>query len=96
MSEHIFDPSGPYHPEKLSKKAHIGADSFFQLDLRTGVIIRSEEFPEMRKPSYKIEVKLLHFLSNISRVLSNRHVIEFRKHLRKISSGPSHTVIIFS
>ena len=46
MSEHIFDPSGPYHPEKLIKKAHIGADSFFQLDLRTGVIIRSEEFPE--------------------------------------------------
>lgn len=56
MTEHIIDPSEPYHPEKLSKKVHIGADFFFQLDLRTGVITRSEEFPEMRKPSYKIEV----------------------------------------
>ena len=58
MSEHIFDPSGPYHPEKLSKKAHIGADSFFQLDLRTGVIIRSEEFPEMRSPHTKLKSTL--------------------------------------
>ena len=65
MSEHIFDPSGPYHPEKLIKKAHIGADSFFQLDLRTGVIIRSEEFPEMRKPSYKIEVNFGPVIGNL-------------------------------
>ena len=65
MSEHIFDPSGPYHPEKLSKKAHIGADSFFQLDLRTGVITRSEEFPEMRKPSYKIEVNFGPVIGNL-------------------------------
>ena len=56
MSEHVIDSSEPYHPEKLEKKDYVGAAAYFELDLRTGIILKVEEFPEMRKPSYKIEV----------------------------------------
>ena len=56
MSEHIIDSSEPYHPEKLDKKEYIGAAAYFEMDLRTGIILKVEEFPEMRKPSYKIHV----------------------------------------
>ena len=56
MSEHVIDPSQPYHPKNLGKKAHVGAAASFNLDLRSGIMLKLEEFPEMRKPSYKIEV----------------------------------------
>jgi len=56
MSEHVIDSSEPYHPEKLEKKDYVGAAAYFELDLRTGIILKVEDFPEMRKPSYKIEV----------------------------------------
>ena len=56
MSEHVIDSSQPYHPKKLEKKEYVGADAYFELDLRSGIILKVEEFPEMRKPSYKIEV----------------------------------------
>ena len=56
MSEHVIDLSEPYHPEKLDKKEYIGAAAYFEMDLRTGVILEVENFPEMRKPSYKIHV----------------------------------------
>ena len=56
MSEHVIDPSEPYHPEKLDKKDYVGAAAYFEMDLRTGIILEVEEFPEMRKPSYKIHV----------------------------------------
>ena len=51
MSEHIIDSSEPYHPEKLDKKEYVGAAAYFEMDLRTGVILEAEDFPEMRKPS---------------------------------------------
>lgn len=56
MSEHVIDSSQPYHPEKLERKEYVGASAYFDLDLRSGIILKVEEFPEMRKPSYKIEV----------------------------------------
>ena len=56
MSKHVIDSSEPYHPEKLEKKGYVGAAAYFELDLRSGIILKVEEFPEMRKPSYKIEV----------------------------------------
>jgi len=34
----------------------VGAATYFELDLRAGVVLEVEEFPEMRKPSYKIRV----------------------------------------
>ena len=56
MSEHVIDSSELHHPEKLEKKDYVGAAAYFELDLRTGTVVKVEEFPEMRKPSYKIEV----------------------------------------
>ena len=51
MSEHVIDSSEPYDPEKLEKKDYVGAAAYFELDLRTGKVVKVEEFPEMRKPS---------------------------------------------
>ena len=54
---HEIDPDGlPYDPPRLERKEYIGFGEFLALDLRTGVVVMAEEFPEMRKPSYKITV----------------------------------------
>ena len=57
MGQHEIDHDGqPYHPTKLRRKEYIGIGEFFSVDLRTGIIVDVQEFPEMRKPSYKIRV----------------------------------------
>lgn len=54
---HDIDPGGlPYAPPRLERKEYIGFGEFLALDLRTGIVVMAEEFPEMRKPSYKITV----------------------------------------
>ena len=54
---HEIDPDGlPYDPPHLERKEYIGFGEFLALDLRTGIVVMAEEFPEMRKPSYKITV----------------------------------------
>ena len=40
----------------MSRKADIGADAFFALDLRVGRILGVEPFPEARKPAWKLRV----------------------------------------
>ena len=55
MGQHEIDPDNlQYHPSKLERKEYIGIGEFFSVDMRTGVIDDVQEFPEMRKPSYKI------------------------------------------
>lgn len=55
MGQHEIDTEKqPYHPTKLGRKEYIGIGEFFSVDMRTGVIDEVQEFPEMRKPSYKI------------------------------------------
>ena len=57
MGQHEIDPdSEPYHPSKLERKEYIGIGEFFSVDIRSGIIVEVQEFPEMRKPSYKIRV----------------------------------------
>ena len=57
MSQHQIDPDNlPYHPEKLLKKEYVSVNDYFSLDMRSGKIIDVSEYPEMRKPSYKIRV----------------------------------------
>ena len=56
MSEHVIDSGEPYHPETLDRKEYVGAAAYFEMELRTGVVLEVEDFPEMRKPSYKIHV----------------------------------------
>ena len=57
MGQHEIDPSNQqYHPTKLERKEYIGIGEFLSVDMRAGIILDVEEFPEMRKPSYKIRV----------------------------------------
>ena len=57
MGPHEIDgEKQPYHPKKLEKKEYIGIGEFFSVDMRSGIIDDVQEFPEMRKPSYKIRV----------------------------------------
>ena len=46
----------PYAVETLKLKEDMGADAFFALDMRVGRIIEVEEFPEARKPAWKLAV----------------------------------------
>ena len=46
----------PYAPESLPLKDDVGADGFFAVDMRVGRIVEVEEFPEARKPAYKLAV----------------------------------------
>lgn len=57
MAQHEIDPEAlPYDRQKLDKKPDVGIDAFFDLDLRTGRVVRVEDFPEARKPAYKLTV----------------------------------------
>lgn len=57
MAQHSIDPENlPYAPEKLPRKADITGPDFFALDMRVGRVVEVEEFPEARKPSWKITV----------------------------------------
>jgi tRNA-binding protein len=54
---HSSDPDNlPYAPEGLHRKPDIGADSFFAVDMRAGVVTAAEPFPEARKPAWKLTV----------------------------------------
>ena len=55
MGQHEIDPdTQPYHPSKLEGKEYSGIGEFISVDMRACVIDDVQEFPEMRKPSYKI------------------------------------------
>lgn len=57
MEQHKIDPEAlVYAPEKLAKKPDVTSDEFFALDLRAGRVVAVEDFPEARKPSYKVSV----------------------------------------
>ena len=57
MGQHEIDAENLlYHPEKLSKKDYVSVNDYFSLDIRVGKIIDVGDYPEMRKPSYKIKV----------------------------------------
>lgn len=46
----------PYDPATLPRKDDVGTDAFFALDLRAGRITSVEEFPQARKPAWKLTV----------------------------------------
>lgn len=46
----------PYALENLPKKDDIGADGFFAVDMRVGRVVEVEDFPEARKPAWKLTV----------------------------------------
>jgi tRNA-binding protein len=46
----------PFDPEHLQRKDDIGAQGFFALDMRAGRVLEVEDFPEARKPAWKLTV----------------------------------------
>ena len=57
MGQHeINAETEPYHPTKLERKEDIDIGSFFSIDLRVGTVVSVQDFPKLRKPSYKLEV----------------------------------------
>ncbi len=56
MTSHSVGDGTPYAPDQLAAKAEIGAEAFFSVDMRTGTVLDVEEFPEARKPAWKLTV----------------------------------------
>ena len=48
--------AAPYDPAFFERKAEVGADAFFALDLRVGRVVEVEPFPEARKPAWRLRV----------------------------------------
>lgn len=44
----------PYDPRKLPRKEDVGAEGFFRVDMRAGRVVEVAEFPEARKPAWKL------------------------------------------
>jgi tRNA-binding protein len=57
VAPHQIDADGlPYALDKLPRKAPVGAAGFFALDLRVGRVVDVQQFPEARKPAWKLTV----------------------------------------
>lgn len=57
MGQHDIDPAElPYALDKLPRKEPVGAEGFFALDLRVGRVVAVQDFPEARKPAWKLTV----------------------------------------
>lgn len=57
MAKHEIDPEGlPYAPGRLPRKAPVGVEGFFALDLRVGRVTAVEPFDAARKPAWKLDV----------------------------------------
>jgi tRNA-binding protein len=57
MPQHEINPEDlPYAPGSLERKPDVAGDGYFALDIRTGRVIAVQDFPEARKPSWKIRV----------------------------------------
>ena len=57
MTQHEMNQTAlPYDPAKLTRKPDVGAGAYFALDIRTGRVVDVEDFPEARKPAWKVRV----------------------------------------
>ena len=57
MAQHHIDPEArPYDPAKLPRKRDVDGPTFFSVDMRAGVVVAVEAFPEARKPAWKLTV----------------------------------------
>lgn len=57
--KHVIDPENqPYAPETVEPKPEAGIEPLAALDLRVGIVTDVQEFPEARKPAFKLRVDL--------------------------------------
>jgi tRNA-binding protein len=57
VAQHEIDPEArPYDPAKLPRKRDVDGPAFFAIDMRAGVVVAVEAFPEARKPAWRIVV----------------------------------------
>lgn len=57
MDAHHVDRDGlPYAPEAHPARDEVDAADFFALDLRVGIVVAVDAFPEARKPAWKLTV----------------------------------------
>jgi tRNA-binding protein len=57
VAQHLIDPDGvPYAVEKVPRKDPVGVAGFFALDLRVGRVVDVRDFPEARKPAWRLTV----------------------------------------
>lgn len=57
MTAHQIDPDGrPYAPDAIPRKEDVDPGLFFRVDMRAGRVVAAEDFPEARKPAWKIWV----------------------------------------
>lgn len=86
MGTHDIDSEGlPYAPERLGPKPEIDPATFFGIDLRVGIVTAVDDFPEARKPAWKLtvdfgtQVGTLHTSAQITNYapdeLVGRHVV---------------------
>ena len=52
----MSDTAAPHDPSHLQAKPDVGAEAFFALDIRAGVVVAVEGFPESRNPAWKLTV----------------------------------------
>ena len=77
MGQHNIDKENlPYHPSKLERKEYIGIGEFLSVDIRAGIIDDVQEFPEMRKPSYKVRVN---FGTTVGRLWSSAQITNYSR-----------------
>jgi tRNA-binding protein len=57
MAAHEINPTAlPYAVHELQRKPDVGAEGYFALDIRAGRIVDVQDFPEARKPAWRIRV----------------------------------------
>ncbi len=56
FSDRYDSPTQPYAPRNLPRKDNVGADGFFAVDMRAGVVTEVSDFPQARKPAWKLTV----------------------------------------
>jgi tRNA-binding protein len=55
--QHRIDRAArPYDPAELARKPDVEPGGFFAIDLRVGRVVEVEDFPDARKPAWRIRV----------------------------------------